>query len=100
MKGFVLIGKIAIVLVASLIAYRRCESRRDGKLESQASANAPKAEWIPTEAEMANGNRGGVGWVFGRMTGVAEAPGSLNHSPFRASPAGQRVRGMAPLRRW
>jgi len=95
MKVFVHIGAIAIVLIASLIGYRCCESHRDAKIESTASANSAEAEWIPTEADLANRSQG-VGWVFGRMIGVSDAPGSPNHSPFGASSPGHPVRGVKP----
>lgn len=89
MKVFVFVGVLAIVLVASLIAHRNCPSCREGKLEGSSSANVPNAEWVPTEAELANRNQG-VGWVFGRMIGVSEVPGSPNHSPFGAGAPGVR----------
>lgn len=28
----------------------------------------------------------GVGWVFGRIIGVADAPGNGNHPPYRTAP--------------
>ena len=89
MKVFVFTVAIVIVLVASLIAYRRCESHRDVKIQNTASGSASEAEWVPTKAELANQNQG-VGCVFGRMIGVSDAPGSPNHSPFGASSPGIR----------
>jgi hypothetical protein len=33
----------------------------------------------------------GVGWVFGRLIGVAEAPGSGSHAPYRNRPKADKV---------
>ena len=83
MKRFVVIGIGAIAIVAGIAGYRACCQRQRKSVKNGAELvrrdDAP--QWTPSGAELANGNQG-VGWVFGRVMGVAEAPGNPNYSPF------------------
>ncbi len=87
MRRFIIVGIGMIALVAGLVGYRcyRQAEQPSLTLESKAGQRDTTTEWTPSEAELAKDNKG-VGWVFGRVMGVADAPGSLNHSPFVGAP--------------
>ncbi|MBP88532.1 MAG: hypothetical protein CMJ64_17755 [Planctomycetaceae bacterium] len=97
MKQFVVIGIGTLAMAAAFVGYRVCYQRQEESpaIQDQAINSDDSSEWIPSEAELANGNQG-VGWVFGRMTGVADSPGGPNHSPFGNATHSPKFRGAAP----
>lgn len=76
MKIFML-GIVFGLLIGWLITYRLCEGHRGDMASSKTTEATIPPNWTPSEADLARGNQG-VGWVFGRMIGVANAPGSPN----------------------
>ncbi|MDA1052391.1 MAG: hypothetical protein O3C40_18180 [Planctomycetota bacterium] len=88
-------GIVLLLLVGSLFAYRHYGNHRDSMVSNTITEKAPAPDWVPTDAELGNRNQG-VGWVFGRMIGAADAPGSPNHSPFGANLPGRTPQGIGP----
>jgi len=71
---------VGIGLIALTVAFASYRSCCEHEHASQQIVNDTN-DWHPSDSELANGDKG-VGWVFGRMIGVADAPGSPKHSPF------------------
>jgi hypothetical protein len=85
MKLIVVLGVGTIALLAALVGSRSFWLA-PAEIQCEASHREAATQWTPSDAELANGNQG-VGWVFGRMIGVADAPGSPNHAPFGSASA-------------
>jgi hypothetical protein len=86
MKRNVTVGIVFIVLVAASARYWLCARGASEPAENSHLSNdvGDVTHWYPTDAEAMNQNQG-VGWVFGRVMGVSEAPGSVANSPFGRS---------------
>jgi len=85
MKRLWLAGLVLLLLTCGFLGWRGwcCSEVPRTAIESVEEKASP---WVPTDAELAaEKEKGGVGWVFGRMIGIGDAPGSPNHSPFGSS---------------
>ncbi len=78
MKSIMVICLSSLVLLG-WIAYRNWAD--DAATQKREIEGRDAADLNRTDEELTDRHEG-VGWVFGRMVGVSESPGSSNHSPF------------------
>ena len=82
------IGAVALASTFAGYCFYCHRHRESAEVQPEASDRNVATEWLPSDAELVRDNEG-VGWVFGRMIGAAEAPGSPNSSPFGGTPQRQ-----------
>ena len=88
-----LVGRMALaallpVLGVSLLMLRSNHSKQDGPPQPTATVQGDESrhfDTLPEGVEVGRPQKG-VGWVFGRLVGVADAPGTSNHAPYTARP--------------